>query len=85
LRECAASRIALEPSIKASVSVSASVTVSARYDIFRLDAEGPLWFAAVENLQEVKKQVDGVGCDCIVFDSLTGEKTVVKLGQDVMS
>jgi hypothetical protein len=36
-----------------------------RYDLFQL--EGPVWFAAVENLQEVKKRVGGVGCDCLVF------------------
>jgi hypothetical protein len=48
-----------------------------RYYVFRINREGPLWFAAENNFQDVKKRVDGVGCACLALDLMTGEKIVV--------
>jgi hypothetical protein len=56
--------------------------MSSRYDIFRMDGDGPLWFAAVDSLQEAKKRVDRIGCECVVLDSDTGEKITVKPAGD---
>jgi hypothetical protein len=84
LQQCSASRISLEkPCSKNSVSFPAFVTVSARYDMFRLDGEGPLWFAAVETMQEANaKAAQLTDCPaCLVLDSVTGEKITLKVGQ----
>jgi hypothetical protein len=42
----------------------------------------PVWYGAAEGLHDAKKQVDEAGCECLVFDQLTGEKIVLIPGQD---
>jgi hypothetical protein len=51
-----------------------------RYDLFRLDALGAVWFGTAETMQDAHKQASQqVGRpDCLVVDSETGEKIVVK-------
>jgi hypothetical protein len=55
----------------------------ARYDVFRMQDGNPVWLAAAESLHDAKKQVDEADCECLAFDQMTGEKTVVMPGQDV--
>ena len=55
-----------------------------RYDLFRLDALGPVWFATAETVHEAHAQISQRSdCpECLVLDSVTGEKIVVKAGQN---
>lgn len=52
-----------------------------RYDLFKMDEGSPIWFAAVETLEDVKTQLQQAGVDSgtewIVLDQLTGDKKVV--------
>jgi hypothetical protein len=54
-----------------------------RYDLFRLDEAGPLWFGTAETMQEANaKAAQQTDCaECLVLDSVTGEKIVLKTGQ----
>jgi hypothetical protein len=51
-----------------------------RYDLFRLDECGPLWFGTAETMRDVHlKAAELTDCpECIVLDSVTGEKIVLK-------
>jgi hypothetical protein len=49
-----------------------------RYDLLKMIDGLPIWFAAAESLHEAKKLVDQERCACIVMDSVTSEKVVVK-------
>jgi hypothetical protein len=53
-----------------------------RYDLFRLDEAGPLWFATAETMQEANAQAAQLSdCpECLVLDSITGEKITLKAG-----
>jgi hypothetical protein len=55
-----------------------------RYDLFRLDEGSPLWIAAAETMADVHARMGQlVDCpECLVLDSLTGEKISVKPGQN---
>jgi hypothetical protein len=56
-----------------------------RYDLFRLDEAGPLWFGTAETMQDANaKAAQQTGCtECLVLDSVTGEKIVLKAGQSI--
>jgi hypothetical protein len=51
-----------------------------RYDLFRLDDGSPLWIAAAETMADVQAQMGQLAnCpECLVLDSLTGEKISVR-------
>ena len=50
-----------------------------RYDLFRLDSSGPLWFGTAETMQEAHAKANQANSpECLVLDSETGEKIVVK-------
>jgi hypothetical protein len=53
-----------------------------RYDLFRLDQSGPLWFGTAETMQEANAQAAQlIDCpECLVLDSVTGEKITLKAG-----
>jgi hypothetical protein len=65
-----------------------------RYDLFRLKEESAfrlkkesaVWIGTAETLQEANIRASELtDCrECLVLDSLTGEKTVVKTGQDIL-
>jgi hypothetical protein len=54
-----------------------------RYDLFRLDESGPLWLGTAETMQDAHaKASQQKGCPkCLVLDSETGERIVVKPGE----
>jgi hypothetical protein len=54
-----------------------------RFDLFRIDEGGPLWFGTVETMPEANaKAAQLIDCtECLVRDSVTGEKTVLKTGK----
>jgi hypothetical protein len=51
-----------------------------RYDLFRLDEGSPLWMDTAETMQEAhEKVIQLTNCaECLVLDSLTGEKITLK-------
>jgi hypothetical protein len=53
-----------------------------RYDLFRIDNNSPLWISTVETMQEANaKAAQMTDCpQCLVLDSVTGEKIPVKCG-----
>jgi hypothetical protein len=53
-----------------------------RYDLFKLDGDGPLWFGTAETMQDAHaKAVQLTDCaECLVLDSVTGEKFTIKAG-----
>jgi len=55
-----------------------------RYDLFRLDEGSPMWVSAAETMADVHAQMGQLAdCpECLVLDSLTGEKISVKPGQN---
>jgi hypothetical protein len=53
-----------------------------RYDVIRLDAEGPMWIAAAETIEDANRRAQEFAteycCDCMVVDQHTGAKHVVR-------
>lgn len=56
--------------------------MSTRYDLFKMLDGAAVWFTTAESMHEAKQHVDRAGCECIVMDSVTGEKIVVMPGDD---
>jgi hypothetical protein len=53
-----------------------------QYDVFRIQDGAPVWFTTADTLHEAKQHVNRAGCECIVMNSVTGEKIVVRPGSD---
>jgi hypothetical protein len=50
-----------------------------RYELFRLDALGPIWFGTAETMQDAHAKASQANCpECLVLDNVIGEKIVVK-------
>lgn len=50
-----------------------------RYDLFRVDASGPIWIGTAETMLEAHVKASRANCsECLVLDSETGEKIVMK-------
>jgi hypothetical protein len=56
--------------------------MSERYDLFRLTKDTAIWIGTAETMQDANVRASEItGCDeCLVLDSETGEKTVLKTG-----
>jgi hypothetical protein len=54
-----------------------------RYDLFRLDKDSSLWIGTAETMQEAYDAARKLeNCpECLVLDSVTGEKIVLKAGR----
>jgi hypothetical protein len=54
-----------------------------RYDLFKINEEGPLWFGTADTLADAHAKVGELAdCpECVIFDQTTGEKIVVKPGE----
>jgi hypothetical protein len=51
-----------------------------RYDLFRIDEAGPLWFGTAETMQDAHAKLAQLSdCpECLVLDSVTGERIKLK-------
>ena len=55
-----------------------------RYDLFKVrEGAPPLWFGTAETMEEAQRKVSQQSdCpECVLLDSETGERIVVKLGE----
>jgi hypothetical protein len=53
-----------------------------RYDLFRLDGSGAIWFGTAETMQDAHAKASQANCpECLVLDTETGEKILVKPGE----
>jgi hypothetical protein len=56
----------------------------ARFNIFRVEPEGPVWVGATDTLEQAKEvtksQITDSKCEFCIIDQLTGAKHVVHSG-----
>jgi hypothetical protein len=58
--------------------------MSERYDLFRLTKDSAIWFGTAETMQDANVRASEItDCsECLVLDSETGEKAIVKTGRE---